>query len=63
MKKRRKFIVSTLSDLLFVAGMATIVIGIAMAGHTPLAVCVAGVELVLSGCLLARFSAKAGEDA
>lgn len=63
MKKRRKFIFSVLSDLLFVSGMAAVVIGIAMAGHPPLAVCIGGVELMVSGCMLARFLAKAGEDA
>ncbi len=49
---KQRFQRSTLADLLVLAGMAAIVVGIALAGHGPLAVAVAGVELIALGVLL-----------
>lgn len=50
--KRRKFFLTVISDGLFLAGLAAIAVGIAMAGHLPAAVCVAGAECTLTGVLL-----------
>ena len=43
--KRKRFFLSLLADVIFLLGLAAIVVGIALAGHGPLAVCVAGVLL------------------
>ena len=51
--KRRRFIRTLLADALFLVGLAAIVVGIALMGHLPLAVCVAGAECVGVGALLA----------
>lgn len=49
--KRKRFILTLLADVLFVIGLAAIVVGIAMAGNVPLAVSVAGVELAVTAVL------------
>lgn len=51
MKKR--FFRTVVADTLFCVGLAAIVVGIALMGHLPLAVCVAGAECVGVGALLA----------
>lgn len=53
MKPKRKFIRSVLADVCFVVGLAAVVVGIAAAGNWPLAICVAGAELVVTGVLIA----------
>ena len=59
--KRRKFFLTVIADGLFVLGLAAIAVGIAMAGHLPAAVCVAGAESTLTGVLL-QLSGGRGED-
>lgn len=49
---KRLFSFSILVDLLVLAGMVAIVVGIALSGNVPLAVSVAGVELIAIGVLL-----------
>ena len=49
---KRLFSFSILVDLLVLAGMVAIVVGIALSGNGPLAVSVAGVELIAIGVLL-----------
>lgn len=51
--KKRRFFRTVVADALFVVGLAAIVVGIALMGHLPLAVCVAGAECVGTGALLA----------
>ena len=51
--KKRRFFRTVVADALFVVGLASIVVGIALMGHLPLAVCVAGAECVGVGALLA----------
>lgn len=60
MKKR--FILSVLADVLFVIGMVAIVVGIAMAGYIPHAVCAAGGELIASGLFVAVSLRNNGGD-
>ena len=50
--KRKRFFLSLLADVIFLLGLAAIVVGIALAGHGPLAVCVAGAEMTVAGVLL-----------
>lgn len=45
--RRKRFILSLLADAIFLLGLAAIVVGIAMAGHVPLAVGVAGAEMIV----------------
>ena len=47
-----RFFLSLLADVIFLLGLAAIVVGIALAGHGPLAVCVAGAEMTVAGILL-----------
>ncbi len=49
---KQRFQRSTLADLLVLAGMIAIVVGIALSGRVPLAVAVAGAELIILGVLL-----------
>ena len=49
--KRKRFFLSLLADVIFLLGLAAVV-GIALAGHGPLAVCVAGAEMTVAGVLL-----------
>ena len=49
---KRLFSFSILVDLLVLAGMVAIVVGIALSGNVPLAVSVAVVELIAIGVLL-----------
>ena len=49
---KRLFSFSILVDLLVLAGMVAIVVGIALSGNVPLAVSVAGAELIAIGVLL-----------
>ena len=60
--KRKKFFISLIADVLFVAGLVAIVVGIAMAGRFPAAVCVAGGEGVGMGLLLSAGNREDGED-
>ena len=50
MKKR--FFRTVVADTLFCVGLAAIVVGIAMAGHLPAAICTAGAEGTGLGVLL-----------
>lgn len=50
--KKRRFIRTVVADVLFVVGLAAIVVGIAMAGHLPAAICTAGAEGTGIGVLL-----------
>lgn len=50
------------ADLLFVLGLIAIVVGIAMAGNLPLAIGVAGVELILLGGFIAWAETRVGGD-
>lgn len=50
--KRRRFFLTVIADGLFVLGLAAIAVGVAMMGHVPAAVCVAGAETTLVGVLL-----------
>ena len=50
--KKRRYIQTVVADVLFVIGLAAIVVGIAAAGHWPLAIGVAGAELTGTGILL-----------
>ena len=59
--KRRRFIRTLLADALFLVGLAAIVVGIALMGHLPLAVCVAGAECTGTGALLALSAEKVDE--
>lgn len=59
--KRKKFFISLVADALFVAGLVAIVVGIALAGHLPAAVCVAGGESVGLGLLLSAGSRDGGD--
>lgn len=52
MKRRRKFYRSVIAEGLFVLGLVAVVVGIAAAGHGPLAITVAGAELIAVGILL-----------
>ena len=58
---RKKFFISLVADALFVAGLVAIVVGIALAGHLPAAVCVAGGEAVGLGLLLSAGSRDGGD--
>ena len=49
---KRLFSFSILVDLLVLAGMVAIVVGIALSGNVPLAVSVAGADLIAIGVLL-----------
>ena len=49
---KRLFSFSLMVHLLVLAGMVAIVVGIALSGNVPLAVSVAGVELIAIGVLL-----------
>ena len=60
--KKRRFIRTVVADTLFVVGMAAIVVGIALMGHLPLAVCVAGAECTGTGALLAIGQGKEVDD-
>lgn len=60
--KRKKFFISLVADAFFVAGLVAIVVGIALAGHLPAAVCVAGGESVGLGLLLSTGNRDGGED-
>lgn len=60
--KRKKFFISLVADALFVAGLVAIVVGIALAGHLPAAVCVAGGESVGLGLLLSTGNRDGGEN-
>ena len=50
--KRKRFFLSLLADVIFLLGLSAIVVGIALAGHGPLSVCVAGAEMTVAGVLL-----------
>jgi hypothetical protein len=60
--KRKKFFISLVADALFVAGLVAIVVGIALAGHLPAAVGVAGGESVGLGLLLSTGNRDGGEN-
>ena len=46
--KRKRFFLSLLADVIFLLGLAAIVVGIALAGHGR----VAGAEMTVAGVLL-----------
>lgn len=50
--KRRRFFLTVIADGLFVLGLAAIAVGVAMMGHVPAAVCIAGAETALVAALL-----------
>lgn len=62
MKRKHRFIRTVIADTLFVVGLTAIVVGIAAAGYWPLAVSVAGVELIGTGLLMARSGGEDGES-
>lgn len=61
MKPKRKFIRSLIADGCFLAGLVSIVVGIAVAGYGPLAIAVAGLELAVVGVMMG--AANGEEDA
>ena len=60
--KKRRVIRTLVADVLFCVGLAAIVVGIALMGHLPLAVCVAGAECTGTGALLSLSIGKEGSD-
>ena len=52
MKPKRKFFRSLIADGCFLAGMVSVVVGVALAGYGPLAMAVAGLELIIVGVML-----------
>ena len=52
MKRKKRFFRSVIADVCFLVGLAVVVVGIACAGHGPLAIVVAGVELTCVGVML-----------
>lgn len=61
MKPKRKFIRSLIADGCFLAGLVSIVVGIAVAGYGALAIAVAGLELAVVGVMMG--AANGEEDA
>lgn len=62
MKPKRKFIRSLIADGFFLAGMVSVVVGVALAGYGPLAMAVAGLELIVVGVMLGAAGGKEDAD-
>ena len=62
MKPKRKFIRSLLADGCFLVGMVSVVVGVALAGYGPLAMAVAGLELIVVGVMLGAADEKEDAD-
>ena len=62
MKPKRKFIRSLIADGCFLAGMVSIVVGVALAGYGPLAMAVAGLELIVVGVTMAANGEEDADD-
>ena len=62
MKPKRKFIRSLIADVCFLAGLVSIVVGIAVAGYGPLAIAVAGLELAVVGVMMGAASGEEDAD-
>lgn len=62
MKPKRKFIRSLIADGCFLAGLVSIVVGIAVAGYGPLAIAVAGLELAVVGVMMGAASGEEDAD-
>lgn len=62
MRRKRRFFRSLVADSCFVAGLVAVVVGIAASGYGPLAVTVAGIELVGVGLLMALPDREEDDD-
>ena len=62
MKPKRKFIRSLIADGCFLAGLVSVVVGVALAGYGPLAMAVAGIELIVVGVMLGAAGGKEDAD-
>lgn len=62
MKPKRKFIRSLIADGCFLAGLVSVVVGVALAGYGPLAMAVAGLELIVVGVTMGAADEKEDPD-